>query len=56
MSFKTERFTYVLLLINKKYTFFYTFGVNLTLDVISTTTKIPRFHLRARKYLISMKL
>ena len=32
MSYKTERFTYVLLLINKKYTFFYTFGVNLTLD------------------------
>ena len=33
MSYKTERFTYVLLLVNKKYTFFfYTFGVNLTLD------------------------
>ena len=32
MSFKTERFTYVILLINKKYMFFYTFGVNLTLD------------------------
>ena len=33
MSFKTERFTYVILSINKKYMFFfYTFGVNLTLD------------------------
>ena len=32
MSFKTERFTYVILLINKKYMSFYTFGVNLTLD------------------------
>ena len=32
MSFKTVRFTYALLLINKKYMFFYTFGVNLTLD------------------------
>ena len=32
MSFNTERFTYVILLINKKYMLFYTFGVNLTLD------------------------
>ena len=32
MSFKKEKFTYAILLINKKYTLFYTFGVNLTLD------------------------
>ena len=32
MNLKTESFTYVILLINKKYMFFYTFGVNLSLD------------------------
>ena len=47
MSFQTERFTYYfyLLLINRKYMFFYTFGVNLTLDerLISVLFRVMKY-------------